>query len=334
MQIDVVIIWVDPNDEKWQKEKLKYEKLQEGNNIVTDASNKRYRDFENLKYIFRGIEKFMPWVNNVFFVTCGQKPEWMNEKCKKLKLVNHSDFMPKEYLPTFNCNPIELNLHRIQGLSENFIYFNDDMFILKPMKEKDFFYNNLPCESAILNAITPSNENVVSKIWFNDWAVINKYFNKKKSIKENFLKWYNIKYGKEVFRTIMLNNWNQFLGFRFTHLPTSMLKSTYDKVWNLEPELLEMVSKNRFRSEKDLSQYVLKDWQIAEGKFYPRSIKIGQIFNVSDENYKLVANVIEKRKTKMICVNDTDDISNFEEVKYSINNAFEKILPDKSMFEN
>lgn len=334
MKIDVVILWVDPNDAKWQEEKRFYEKKEKDDNTIIDNSNKRYRDFENLKYIFRGIDEFIPWVNKVFFVTCGQKPEWMNEKCEKLVLVNHSDFMPKEYLPTFNCNPIELNLHRIKDLSEHFIYFNDDTFILKPMREKDFFYRGLPCETAVLNTVTPSFTNIVSKIWFNDWAIINKHFDKDKSIKENFFKWYNIKYGKEIFRTIMLNNWKHFLGFKFTHLPTSMLKSTYEEIWNLEPEELERTSKNRFRNEKDLSQYLIKDWQIAQGKFYPRSTKIGNVIELNDNNAEYVAKIIKKQEYKMICINDTDDIKDFEKTKQIINNSFEKILPEKSVFEN
>ena len=332
MKIDIVILWVDPNDKQWQESKRKYE-MQQSGEFEIDYSTKRYRDFDNLQYVFRGIDKYMPWVNKVFFVTCGQKPVWLNEKCEKLVLVDHKDFMPKEYLPTFNCNPIEINLHRIKDLSEHFIYFNDDMFILKKMEEEDFFKNGLPCETAVLNPVTPSYDNIVTKIWFNDWAIINKHINKKESIHNNFFKWFNFRYGKEVIRTIMLNQWNNFLGFKFTHLPTSMLKSTYEELWNIEGKELDEVSKNKFRSEKDLSQYLMKDWQLAKGQFYPRSPKIGTVINVDDENVKKAASIIRNRKYKMICINDTDDIKNFEDVKNDINREFEKILPSKSIFE-
>ena len=335
MKIDVVILWVDPNDEKWQKEKKFYENEEKENNndSIIDSSIERYRDFDNLKYIFRGIEKFIPWVNKVFLVTCGQKPKWINTEYEKLVLVNHSDFMDSEHLPTFNCNAIELNLNKIKDLSEHFIYFNDDMFVIDKMKEIDFFKNGLPCESAILNTVTPKLDNVVNKIWFNNCAVINRNFNKNKSIKENWNKWFSLKYGKELIRTISLNSWNNFVGFKFSHLPTSLLKSTYEEIWKKEFDVMNETSGHRFRSDRDVSQYLIKDWQIAQGKFYPRNIKIGNVFELNDENAKDVSNIIKKQKYKMICMNDANSIKEFDYVKEQVNGALQEILPDKSRFE-
>ena len=62
-KIDIVIPWVDPSDVKWQKKFAKYKY----DSSKIDLRNSRYRDWENVKYIFRGIEKYMPWVNKVFF---------------------------------------------------------------------------------------------------------------------------------------------------------------------------------------------------------------------------------------------------------------------------
>lgn len=333
MKIDVVILWVDPNDKKWQKDKNTYEKKEKKDYEITDSSNKRFRDFENLKYIFRGIEQFIPWVNKVFLVTCGQKPEWINTNNEKLVLINHSDFMENEYLPTFNSDAIELNLNKIKELSEHFIYFNDDMFVINKMKETDFFKNGLPCESAILNTITPEVGDVVNKIWFNNCAIINKNFNKNKSMKKNWNKWFSLKYGKELIRTISLNNWNNFVGFKFSHLPTSLLKSTYDEIWEKEYKVMNETSSHKFRSDRDVSQYLIKDWQLAQGKFYPRNVKIGNVFQLNDDNAKYVSKIIKKQKYKMICINDTDGIKNFENVKEEINEALQEILPNKSNFE-
>ena len=134
-KIDFVLPWVDGNDKAWQEEKNKY------SGKKTDSGNcpERYRDWEQLKYWFRGVEKYANWVNKIFFVTCGQKPEWLNEKNEKLVLIEHSDYIPKEYLPTFSSHTIELNMNRIPGLSEQFVYFNDDVFIINEVKKNDFF---------------------------------------------------------------------------------------------------------------------------------------------------------------------------------------------------
>ena len=113
--IDIVIPWVDGNDKKWQNERNRY--LQEETGIKAEAIEARYRDWDNVQYIFRGIEKFMPWVRMVHFVTWGHIPKWMNRDHPKLHVVTHDEFMPSEYLPTFNSNSIEVNIFRIPGLS-------------------------------------------------------------------------------------------------------------------------------------------------------------------------------------------------------------------------
>ena len=203
-KIDFVITWVDGFDEKWQKEKQHYLKtfLKENKNSSKNSYNpSRYRDFGTLKYWFRGVEKYAPWVNKIYFVTCGQVPDWLNLNNEKLVLVNHQDFIPKEYLPTFSSEAIEVNLHRIKGLSENFVYFNDDLFIIDKVKENDFFVDDKPCEAAVLG-IVPMDENSYSN--FNNTIILNKYFNKKEVLKKNKSKWFNLKYRFKLLKTFLL----------------------------------------------------------------------------------------------------------------------------------
>ena len=95
--IDFVVTWVDGNDPEWQNTRAKFL----GNITSGDNSGEnRYRDWDLMRYWFRGVEKFAPWVRKVYFVTCGQKPEWLNAECSKLVLVDHKDYMPEEALPT------------------------------------------------------------------------------------------------------------------------------------------------------------------------------------------------------------------------------------------
>ena len=102
MKIDFVIPWVDGNDPAWQEERRKYKP-----DTGADASAARYRDMGILKYWFRAVEAYAPWVNRIHFITWGHLPEWMNTDHPKLHIVNHKDYIPAEYLPTFNANPIE-----------------------------------------------------------------------------------------------------------------------------------------------------------------------------------------------------------------------------------
>lgn len=134
--IDCVILWVDGSDPEWIAQKNKYAGIKIEN---VDNKEDRYRDWDTLKYLFRGIEKYASWFRKVFLVTCGQIPEWIDTSYPKLEIVFHEEFIPEQYLPTFNSHTIELNLHRIKELSNEFVYFNDDMFILRKTRPTDFF---------------------------------------------------------------------------------------------------------------------------------------------------------------------------------------------------
>ena len=111
-KIDFVVLWVDGTDPQWQQERI----LFCPENSDNGSSENRYRDWGLMKYWFRCVEKYAPWVHRIFFVTNGQIPEWLNIEHPKLRLVKHKDYIPQKYLPTFNSNVIELWLHHIPDL--------------------------------------------------------------------------------------------------------------------------------------------------------------------------------------------------------------------------
>ena len=209
--IDFVIPWVDGSDPAWIEEFNKY--CPEDKRII-DASEKRYRDFGLLRYWFRGVEQFAPWVRKVHFVTCGQKPDWLNLSAPKLHWVQHKDYIPQEYLPVFSSHPIELMMHKIPGIAEQIVYFNDDLFLTSPVRKKFFFRNGLPCDSAILGTISLTD---IGHILLNNNNLINSVFSKKKVIRGNLGKWLNVKYGKALARTLLLLPYAGFTGFYNPH---------------------------------------------------------------------------------------------------------------------
>lgn len=328
--IDFVIIWVDGNDPEWQAEKNKYKP-----DSHTDSRVQRFRDWDNLMYWFRGVEKFAPWVNKIHFVTWGHLPKWLNTEHPKLNIVKHSDYIPEKYLPTFSANPIELNLHRIKGLSDNFVYFNDDTFIISPVREEVFFKNGLPCDSAVLNVHCYSVDLIFHFCAFRAIGIINKYFNMKDVLKADPFKWFNLKYGKELLRTFALLPCPRFPGMWQPHLAHSFKKATFEKLWELEYAELDETCTHKFRHMLDYNQWLLREWQIASGEFIPRSAKTGKSLLLGDvDDIEHVCGYISKQKWKMICINDGNMTeSEFEVNKEAIKNAFEKILPDKSEFE-
>lgn len=337
--IDFVITWVDGNDPVWQQEKAKYQGETSG-----DTRASRYREWGFLKYWFRSIEKNAPWVRYIHFVTFGHIPDWLDTSNPKLRIVKHTDFIPSQYLPTFSCRPIEFNLHRIDGLSEQFVYFNDDMYLLQLTSEKDFFVKGMPCDVGVLDATIVNGEtndgehialqNLYTSLIYN-LMVINRNFNKRQCIRQSRNKWYSLKYGSIVMKTILLTPWKKFTGFYTTHCPYSYVRKTFDEVWDKEPNLLESACQHRFRNAQDVSSRLLSFWQIAKGEFYPRSPKAGVARNISadlNKNEK-ICNEIMNGSYKMMCINDDFHGENYERVQAQYISAFEYLFPEKSSFE-
>lgn len=325
-KIDFVIMWVDPTDPVWQTDKSKYIPQKDA-----DDSVQRYRDWHILKYWFRGVENFAPWVNKIYFVTYGHVPKWLNTNHPKLKVIKHSDYIPKKYLPTFNSHTIELNLHRISDLSENFVLFNDDTFLLNPVKPSDFFRNDFPCDSACMYINIPSGE-LIDSIINNNITVINKNFSARKCLRKDFLKWFNLKNRKYLYNNIFLSAYKKFAGIHYHHLPSSLQKSTFDELWSNELSTMDKTCSNKFRCATDVNQWLMKYWQICSGRFAPRDVSWGKYYEYN-MGFKKLEDFFKSRFLKTICINDTINDSEFKEAMNKTIELFEKKFPTKSKFE-
>lgn len=326
-KIDFVIPWVDGNDPAWQESFRAH--LPESK-CTDDARVVRYRDWENLRYWFRGVEKFAPWVNKVHFITCDQKPDWLNLDAPKLHLVKHSDYISEEYLPIFSSHPIEINMHRIEGLTEQFVYFNDDFFLIDEVKPERFFQEGLPCDMAALNALSSGH---VAHIVLNDLDIVNSDYSKKEVLCKHFCKWFTLKAGSKLLRTLVLLPWPYFTGFYDHHLPQGFLKSTLEEVWDKYGETLVRTTASRFRSISDVNQWLFRYWQLAKGDFFPLDVnRDSAFFEISDHSLEGIVETIKWQKKKIIVLND-NDVSSFEVARERINAAFHELLPDKSSFE-
>ncbi len=138
-RIDVVYTWVDSYDPQWKR--LRYSYSKDAKTEMESSLNiERYLDREELKYSLRSLWMYAPFIGHIYIVTADQVPSWLNTGSDKISLISHRDIFPDpEMLPTFNSHAIESCLHRIKGLSEHFIYFNDDIFLNSEVTEDDFF---------------------------------------------------------------------------------------------------------------------------------------------------------------------------------------------------
>ncbi|MEN9919523.1 MAG: hypothetical protein RL662_1959 [Bacteroidota bacterium] len=327
-QIDIVLAWVDANDSHWQARYASYC----NQNAEGDKRLIRYRDWGLLHYWFRGIEAFAPWVRKVHLVTSGEKPDWLNLEHPKLNWVQHTQFMPDAYLPTFNINAIETNLHRIQGLSSCFIYFNDDNFLIKPTLATDFFREGLPCDFAILDPIFPE---AYPEIFINNTKIINRHFSKNEVIKANLSKWINPKYGKYLAKSLLLLPWKKFPGLLDAHLAHPYRKETFEEVWHAEPHILHQTGLAPFRSHTNVNQWLFRFWHVAQGAFYPTNILAqGKTYEITPSTIDCICSAIRNPSYPQICINDSEDIADFEATKTRLQQTFEVILPKPSSFES
>lgn len=329
MEIDFVITWVNMDDPQWQSEFSKYSNNK--NNTKNGVSKARFRDYGFLKYWFRGVEKFAPWVRTIHFVTSGQKPEWLDENNPKIHLVNHKDFIPAEFLPTYNSVVIERYMYRIPGLAEHFVYFNDDFYIINNISPERFFLNGLPRDIAVFT-YNPSWSQWYVRIK-NNIRLINQHFSKKEVMARWHDKWFDKSYGSKARWNYILKYYDKFITLRVPHNAQPYLKSTFEDVWGTVGKELTETSSNRFRAETDYTPELFRIWQICQGNFEPyNTYRDTKMFPLMVKSKKAVKAIYEQAYS-LICLNDNVHIRNYEQVMGDIDKAFKSILPEKSTFE-
>lgn len=334
--VDFVVLWLDGNDPSWQAEKERYISKDE----VTAKSNSaaRFREWGIFHYWFRSVEKYAPWVRNVYVVTCGHFPLFLNREHPKLKLIRHDQFMPKKYLPTFSCFPTELNLWRIEGISEHIVYFNDDMFLTSPVKKEDFFCGGVPKYCGVVPSGFPHSKMTA---WehnlFNVAGVANDLFDIRACIDENPDKWFSVVY-RELDR-----KWNyrayedgKITRMHFSHLGVPYRCSTMKKLWDIIPERLDSTCHNRFRTMDDVFHQLFQVWEIYNGSFEPVPYDYyGVPYSITLENMNEIEDVFLSEKYRMICLNDWEGITDdsFPIIRAHVQKMLKKKYPLPSTFE-
>jgi hypothetical protein len=360
--IDIVIPWVDGSDPEWRRafEKARREADPGGAVVATggdenasgrnadgdsaeafgavvatggseNASEIRYRDWGTLPYLFRGIERFAPWVRRVHLVTWGHLPEWLDTSNPRLNVVRHSDFIPAEYLPTFASRPIELNVHRIEGLAGRFILFNDDMFLGRPTPPERFFRGGLPCDMARLSLIAHST---ISHTVLNMTEILARRHSRRESMRRHPGKWWSPRYGVgNLLKTLDLSLWQGWSGLSDTHMPQPYLRETFETLWREEGAVLDATCRQRFRSPFGVNHWLMRYEQLATGRFAPVGFRDARLDFLSEGRIDDFENYIRAGRYSMICLNDSPLLQDFEGVAARLRAAFEAILPEKSTFD-
>lgn len=309
MDIDLVYLWVNGNDPVWQAKRnacIGIPKEKSGINCEG-----RYADHDELKYSLRSIEKYAPWIRKIFIVTDDQIPNWLKKDHPKIVIIDHTEILPQESLPCFNSALIEHFLYKIPGLSEHFLYSNDDTYLNKPVTPSTFFAKDgLP--------IIRLNRRPFRKLEL--------------FIKERILGKTLSNYNRTIQNAAHLieKKYGIYFSGKAHHNIDAYLKSSYRHAEEMFLEDIRPTYTNHVRSDNDIQRNFFYYAALAEKKGHLQYVtqKTSFRFHIHKEKY------YEKFRNYdpiFFCMNDSQYATEAHRLKAQ---AFlEELFPEKSSFE-
>ncbi|MFJ2573668.1 stealth family protein [Streptomyces halstedii] len=306
--IDVVYTWVDGSDPAWQRRRADFG---HGGYHTESANAARYISRDELRYSLRALEQNAPWVRHVYLVTDRQRPEWLSLRGSRLTVVDHTEiFDDPAALPTYNSHAIESQLHHIDGLSEHFLYFNDDMFLGCPVTPTDFFMSNGMTRTFFSPSQVPRWE-----LTLGDRPV-------DAAGKNN--------------RRIILESFGSALVQKLRHAPYALRRSVLYEMENEFAEAHHSTSHSRFRSATDISipSSLYHYYGYFTGRAVPSDIGFAYLDLAKPEIARRLGILLARRDRQAFCINDTvSDSFNVNRQTLMLNSFLDSYFPVPSSFE-
>ena len=302
--IDYVFTYVNNNEPIWQASFKKYCIDHDCITKLDSINGSRYNDMGLLPFLVEGIKKNMPWIRKIHIVVSNveQLPKNIVDD-ERVHVVVHNDIIPSRYLPTFNSQTIEMFLPMIEGLSEHFIYGNDDMFPIGPLSPLDFFNEDgtkirVNIKQYKLTLIS----NTFRKVCFNNTKDVITSFG---------------------FKTNLNLDKKQY--YRPYHSISPMLKSHCMEVWNKCKSLIE-AHLNAFRTSKQHNQYIFLIYSYLIGCVEPTPY-VFKYVSCANPPMEIIKEILNTNN-QVICINDNPELyrSEIVEKKLMIQNAFRERL--------
>lgn len=231
--IDAVYLWVDGGDADWQKRKAEHQPKKEDSYGDQAAGVYRFRNSNELKYAVRSLKQNAPWIRKVWIVTDNQLPAWLNEGHPDVEVVDHRDFIPKEFRPTFSSHVIASHLHRIKGVAEHFLYLNDDVFFSGRSVPENWFTPNGIALSQTGRAILPAKSSDRSTL---------------------------VKDSRRTTVAALTEHKVSVSSLGLGHGPMPWTKEILKQIWKEFPKEMTATSSSKFRAASDM----VPDWLVSQ----------------------------------------------------------------------
>ncbi len=279
--VDIVYSWVDGTEPEFAALREKWRR-QMGVEDPQIASLRRFDDNCELKLSLRSIEKFAPWINNIYILVANQKPKWLDTSHPKIHLVDLGDIYPnKEWLPVFNSHALEFQLHHIPNLSEHFLYSCDDMLLGQPCTKEDFFLFDPSGDLAKTKPrLSLTSYNIPYYLFRNPTRYRMAWCNLRGVLEKEFP-------GKRI--SYILN-----------HHMMPMCKSSMAETAAAYPQLYAQVSASRFRSPKDIPPIGFTTYR----RLLQDKAILADISACMCHNMGVFMSHIQDRPDKLLCIND------------------------------
>ena len=308
--IDLVYLWVDGNDPKWQAKRNAFLERKVENSL--SSFNGRYVNNDELKYSLRSVERYAPWIRKIFIVSDDQTPEWLDIENPKIKIIDHKEILPAESLPCFNSNVLEHFLYKISNLSEYFILSNDDTFFNKIVSPTTFFgKDGFPI-------IRLTRKPFRRFRWF---------------LREQIFKKPHKLYSKALFNAAELVK--RKFGFFYNGLPhhniDSYLKSDCIRVGEqIFKNEIDHTKMNHIRNANDIQRIVYSYVALAEKRGHLRYVSNDESLHIhiqKDRHFEK----LKKFNPTFFCMNDTEYADDNDRMKLKV--WLSTRFPEKSEFE-
>ncbi|UQA92575.1 stealth family protein [Streptomyces halobius] len=309
--IDVVYTWVDGSDPELRAKREFYRTGAPPRISARETGASRYTSHDELKYSLRSLEMYAEFIRHVYVVTDGQTPSWLNLDAPGITVVDHKEiFSDPDALPVFNSHAIGTQLHHIPGLSEHYLYFNDDVFVGRPMTPQQFFHGNgiarLPFSPFQFGLGEPHPEEPAPN-----------------------------SAGKNV-RQLLLESNGRFITNKFMHTPHPQIRSVMRELEERFAADIDRTSRSRFRSTTDIAMgaslhhhYAHLTGRAVPGTFRFRYVDIGQ-----EDAQERLAELERTHRFDFFCLNDVDVPAEAQErVTARLHTFLESYFPYPSAFE-
>jgi hypothetical protein len=290
IEVDAVYLWVNDNDSAWQasRQAALGRSATDGYSIGHSAnSDSRFREFGELEASIRLLAKNAPFIRRVHIVTAGQTPKWrkpIGSLPFELRIVDHTNFMPAEYLPTFNSHALTANLHRIADIAEHFLYLNDDVLVGKPSSAETWFKDHM---LRLRYTATPVPER--GNLSADDTVYLPRH---------------------NVLALASKERWPIIEGMP-EHGPHPIFRDVMVELWQHYQVALERTSQAKFRSATDLNpEWLVNQYLHAQGRaIVEKSQSYKYVaMNKPDSVTAIIDLLLRRGRVQSICLNDESQV--------------------------